>query len=323
MKIALWGTDLGPQNMLKLLQSELGRLGLVGDFFDSSKHSPSEYKCLLLVPSAAEKDRRGDSSVLELFSDAQIPILVIEDVPYAAFRVPQGKAAGLCVLPAMEGYASELLLYGYAEALGFTPPLHWRDGYKEIVASRGNPLSEEFGLPVVLFAGGKNAAVNNLVLDALATLAWIKGFKVVVTSHPRQELSEEEGVKQQEILGRPEFLPTPEGGNRAIMPRVDATVFVSNSTDTIVGAFARLPMVLFANEEVREDLKRLGCPGGWWVVESGMAVARSTEELERALSSVLSGEGQLSYIQKRVFPIPDWGKIPEKVLETIEYVVNR
>jgi len=285
----------------------------------------------------------------ELLSLRKIPFVIAEDTPASSrrekaksdeFDIPSKAAA---VIVAHPDEIEKARNFGYKNAVYLGPPPHWGDAYKKLMDAKANHLRKKLNKKrgtelksiedqdkIIFVPGTKDPTLDNIVLAAVITEAskvvrpenFILGFK----KHPgeKPEAPEEEHLFKMAHTVRDEFLKNValleiETYTLAeLLSAADVVISYTAATESIVAAYARLNLVYFYNENVRNYLKRLGIKTGeWFVAEHGGAYKiEGSSQIANAIQTLLSSGGQKSLHaeQERHFPIPKtWDTAPEYI----------
>jgi hypothetical protein len=293
-----------------------------------------------------------------------VPVVVVEDVPGASLR-PKAegffKKRSATALVALSQWRKFALDFGYDRVEYLGPPPHWGPSYR--IMTEGEDLRSQFrkrdrGITaplgsedeVIFFGGIKDSSIVNRVLRLMREAGIgdsdepILGFK----DHPGEEPKrpgENASKKEKDVFGTryEKYIDAKEerdqilsgaamfDSGKATLPQiirgVDLTIFTGGSTDSIIAAYARLPIAYFTDEEVVADYNlQVGRPGSWFVAELGGAYVFRPDNFVGGIQVLRTHEGRaaLREMQKQNFPLPgDWDTASRIVRFLEEEVIPR
>jgi len=254
----------------------------------------------VLVPSAL--DRGYDSDLLAEAQLQGLRIIVLADTWYCWARLSPTDifsvrraivALGSEVDPAEEA--------GYRDVANIIPP-HWGPMYARMLANARRALDE----PFVFVSGVKDTTLVNRVLQRTVE---VLGNRMAVgfRPHPSEKMTPEQRAERAEILVGAK-LKDCSWGNSSLPYEAQAKVviYMGCATNSIIAAYARQSGVYVVDEESKERNKLHGCPDGEWLVQRGGMLVAKVEELETAISKLLTFNGieELYHSQRDSFRLP-------------------
>lgn len=308
MNLLFFARDIGPKSMMGPIEAAAALAG--HDILDPEDKRNHRYADLIVL-AAGSDDCAAEEAVIE--SDGT-KVVVLEDVPYAARRIPNIKDVA-AVIPACQYLMGQQRCLPDMVTQPLIPP-HWKNLFEQVTDTSGNP-SGDYG-DVVLAMGGKDGQANNKLFEAVARAANMKGLKFAMSVHPKEDRSGP-GVEQkrQELQRKRNHFPL-DCAPFGIMTQVFAVAFSDASTLTIAGAYARCNMLFYQTSDVVRKLENLGCPNGQWPVASlgAMAMFEDWEELW----NIFGQDGTFRdcrLMQENFYPIPESWDTANQYLEEL------
>lgn len=312
MNVLYVARDVGPSQMLELIAEATKTCcdvasALYGEFEDNEVLEDVQmglYDAVGLGVGSRHNDL--EEKIILACHETDTPVVVIEDIPCAANRLNDEVRERALVA------TYEQML----ETVGAPPPHIVRsvralEELCEVVVSNRE---------VIFFPAGKDARLNNRVLELLLdttrddTVVWFR-------PHPREVLDDDSGMKRSLILD--------EHGDRIVgkddqpdmqeaMLTAGVTIFLGPSTDSIAGAYARVPMILYKTPAGVEETKRLGFEDGVWYVEEKKGVI-TTGVLDATIEKFFDGDAVARHLRSsQEYSFPSFKSTPQEVAKAYD-----
>lgn len=321
MRLSFFAFDLGPAKNLariaRLAIDRAHRVAFVGNDELGLKNFLKPLPDIVLTSlSSKQPGIEAELNLIEAASTLKVPTVVMADT-HGTFGRPaaRGRINQAIVLVAAPGELEEARTFGYARAVYLGGPPLWQ----EYATIEGLPAPRVPGERVVLVGGIKKPELTDRLLEAVVTACrevFGEDWWLIFRPHPNEDPIDAE--RRAKILEGVKILDV-KASSTGLLPSVDLSVFTSGATDTIAGAYRRVPTIYYEDEAVRARLTELIGRPDWFPAESGASLkAEGVEGLKQAFRQLSTPEGlaALRSRQEEVYPpIPAGTSVEANILD--------
>lgn len=326
--------DAGPaENLGMIVRTALGqghRIAFVGNDEVGVRDMFEPLPDVLVVGGPASFRAEAEVTLIERAWKLKVPTVVIADTHYSWARPPaEGRVQGVALVVASPMEIGEAEAFGYNPVTYLGGPPRWQE-YGQIKAAA--PMAS--GLITLMVVGIKDAMLTDRMLEAVVAGADANfdpgKWNLVFKPHGNEDAATQDSVRRSRILEGVRIIGRGERTTN-LLPVVDMTIVSGGATDAIAGAYLRVPVIFYEDDDVRtRNRKQVGRPT-WYPAEAGACLKAGVSSADdptiapalpmaEAIKQLTSEEGAaaLKRRQEEVYPaLPAGEAVEAKILQFI------